>query len=198
MSSARYARATLAGAVPAVAAAQAGDPAATTVAGLNAALLSSMRSGGGAEARAKKLQPSVDAAFDFPAMTRFAVGPSWAMIAPGDQAALTRAFARFSAATYAHNFDGYAGERFTIDPTVQTRGPDKLVRSQLVPKQGEPTGFTYRLRQSGGSWKIIDVFFNNTISELASQRADFQSTLSQGGAPALVRKLDEKIATLQR
>ena len=48
----------------------------------------------------------------------------------------------------------------------------------------------YRMRQDGGSWKVIDVFYNSTISQLTTQRSDFASTLSSGGAKALIAKLD--------
>ena len=42
----------------------------------------------------------------------------------------------------------------------------------------------------------MDVFYNGAISQLATQRADFASTLSAGGAPALVKKLDAKTEAL--
>ena len=38
-------------------------------------------------------------------------------------------------------------------------------------KAGVP--ISYRLRQSGGGWKIIDVFYRNSISQIATRRADF-------------------------
>ena len=73
---------------------------------------------------------------------------------------------------------------------------DKLVKSQLIGKSGTPTAFTWRMRQTGGQWKIVDVFYNGAISQLASQRSDFQSTLASGGAAALVKKLNDKTETL--
>ena len=129
-------------------------------------------------------------------MTRFAVGPGWSAMSAADQQALVRAFGRFTAATFAKNFDGQL--RFAIDPAVQTRAPDKLVTDTLTPRTGSPTVLRWRMRESGGRWKIVDVFYNGAVSQLATQRADFQSTLAAGGAAALVKKLDEKTATLLR
>jgi phospholipid transport system substrate-binding protein len=37
---------------------------------------------------------------------------------------------------------------------------------------------------------VIDVYYNGGISQVATQRSDFQSTLQSGGAKALVAKLD--------
>ena len=161
-------------------------------------LLAAMKGGraAGAQGRFTRILPAADAAFDFATMTRVAVGPTWTTLAPAQQQQLVTAFGRFTAASFAKNFDSYDGERFVVDPAVQTRGVDKLVKSQLIGKSGTPTAFTWRMRQVGGRWKIVDVFYNGAISQLASQRSDFQSTLTSGGAPALIKKLDEKTETL--
>ena len=79
---------------------------------------------------------------------------------------------------------------------MQTREPDKIVTDTLTSRTGSPTVLRWRMRQAGGRWKIVDVFYNGAISQLATQRADFQSTLSAGGAPALVKKLDAKTDAL--
>ena len=73
---------------------------------------------------------------------------------------------------------------------MDTRGPDKLVHTQLI-SSGDPTDLAYRMRQTtSGQWKVIDVYFNGSISQLSQQRADYASTLASGGAPALVQKIN--------
>jgi len=177
---------------PAVVVAQAPDPAIATIDGLDNALLESMKAGhAGAEARYVRLLPAVERAFDLPTMTRFAVGGAWSGYAPGEQAALTKAFGRLTAANLAHNFTSFEGEQFTVNPVVQTRGLDKLVRSQIVPKSGDPTELNYRMRQAGGSWKVIDVYFG-AISQLTAQRSDFAAAAVPGGAADLIRKINAK------
>ena len=75
---------------------------------------------------------------------------------------------------------------------MDTRGPDKLVHTDLISGGGAPIDLTYRMRQADtGQWKIIDVYFNGSISQLSQQRSDFASTLQSGGAPALVTKLND-------
>ena len=103
---------------------------------------------------------------------------------------LTAAFRRMTVAQYARNFDSWSGESFTIDPNVQVRGTDKLVRTTLnAPKQA-PIAISYRLRQNGGSWRIVDVFYRNAISQIATRRSDFASILQRGGARSLVAHMD--------
>jgi phospholipid transport system substrate-binding protein len=168
------------------------DPAAAQVDGLDAALLSAMKAGkaAGVQGRSRILAPAVARAFDIPTMIKFAVGPGWANIPAGQQQALAEAFQRLTVASYAHNFDGYSGERFEVDPNVVTRGPDKVVQSKIISAGSAPVVISYRMRQSGGAWKIIDVFYNGSISQLTTRRADFSATLAQGGATALIAHLN--------
>ncbi len=51
--------------------------------------------------------------------------------------------------------------------------------------------FIYRLRQFGGSWKIVDILLDGSISQLNVYRSDFAATIKAGGATALVKKIDE-------
>lgn len=163
--------------VPAMVQAQAADPAAAQIDAFDSALLKVMKQGKalGPQGRYRELQPAVERAFDLAAMTRFAVGAKWTSASPQQQTALVNAFTRLTVASYAHNFDSYDGERFVVDPNVQTRGPDKLVKSQIVPSKGAPTRIAYRMRQVGGTWRVIDVYYKGSISELATRRSDFSS-----------------------
>ncbi len=176
--------------------AQPADPASGTVQALNNGLLTIMRAGSaaGQAGRARSIAPVVDRTFDIPLMTRLSVGPSWPTIAPGDQTALVAAFRALTVAQYAKNFDGFSGESFTIVPQVETRGGDKLVRTTLVVPTGAPEALNYRLRQSGGQWKIIDVYYRNAISQLATRRSEFARPLATGGAPALIAHLNRLAA----
>lgn len=185
-----FAAAIVATAAPALA--QASDPAAATVDALDNALIATMKAGAsaGLKGREAKIGPAIDRAFDLPLMTRLAVGPSWNAIASADRTALVAAFRRMTVAQYASNFDGFSGQSFAIAPKVETRGGDKLVRTTLKNPKGGDVAIAYRLRQSGGGWKIIDVFYKNSISQVATRRSDFASVLQKGGAKALIAHLN--------
>jgi phospholipid transport system substrate-binding protein len=179
-----------------VARAQADDPAASQINTLDRALLDVMKRAKalGPKGRYEALRPALEAAFDLPTMTRFAVGTSWNTLTPEQQAQLVKAFTRMTVATYAHNFDGYSGETFSLDK-VDTRGPDKLVRTRLN-GGGAATQLAYRMRQSGGGWKVIDVYYNSSVSSLLGQRSEYAATLASGGAAALAKSLDHKADVL--
>lgn len=179
---------------PAAVQAQAADPAVETVRTLNGGLLGIMRAGGATAARARQIAPVIDRTFDIPLMTRLSVGPAWNTFSAPDQQALVAAFRAVTVAQYAKNFDGWSGEKFTELPQVETRGTDKLVRTTIGSPGGSPEAINYRLRQSGGQWKIVDVYYRNAISQLATRRSDFAAVVAKGGAPALIQHLDKLAA----
>jgi len=170
----------------------AADPAVTLIEKFHDALLDVMKQGPalGPAGRYKKLEPEIDAAFDLAAMTKFTVGPAWTKMTDGEHKSLIAAFRRMTVASYAHNFNSFKGQKFVVDPAVEVRGPDRLIKSQVVPEGEKPVNLTYRMRDAGGTWKVIDVIYE-FVSQLATRRSDFASTLASGGAAALVKKLDE-------
>ena len=172
--------------------AQVSDPAATTIQALDDALIGIMKNGksAGVKGRSAVIAPALDRAYDLPLMTRLSVGSAWTTITPADQTALVAAFRRMTIAQYASNFSSFSGQSFTIDPKVEARGGDRLVRTTLNDPNGSPVAIAYRLRQSGGGWKIIDVFYRNSISQLAIRRSDFAGVLASGGAKALTAHLN--------
>lgn len=185
--------------VPAVVCAAPADPAAARIETFDRAVVDIMKQGPtlGVRGRFRKFGPVIEDAFDLPLMTRFAVGPSWANLSDSDRQSLVRAFSRLTAASYAHNFDRFEGERFELTGAVQTRGLDKIVQSKLYPSDRAPVDLTYRMRQSGGQWKIVDVYYG-AISQLTTRRSDFAGPLASGGAKGLIAHLDEATAKLLR
>ncbi len=172
--------------------AQASDPAAARIESFDAAVIKTLQAGkaAGAAGRVKVVGPAVEQTFDLPYMTRVAVGPDWTKMSAEDQAALQKAYARYAVANWAKNFDNYSGQKLELDGPVQDRGAGKVVKTKLTGPGASPVSLTYLMHQDGGTWKVIDVVYNGGISQLSTQRSDFASTLSSGGAKALVAKLD--------
>jgi len=172
--------------------AQASDPAAAKIESFDAAVIKTLQAGkaAGASGRAKVVGPAVEQTFDLAVMARTAVGPDWLKMSPDDQAAVLKAYARYAVANWAKNFDNYSGQKLELDGPVQDRGDAKLVKTKLTSPGSSPVSLAYRMRDTGSGWKVVDVQYNGGISQIATQRSDFASTLSSGGAKALVAKLD--------
>ena len=152
----------------------------------------------GIRGRYDTLAPVVSAAFDLPAMTRISVGPRWTSIPKEQQASLIDAFSRMTIATYASRFDGYSGERFEVDPEVESRGAGSVVHTRIVQSKGEPVALNYLMRRSGSAWKAVDVYLTGTISEIATRRSEFNGILDAGGPQALIGSLRQQTDRMMR
>jgi phospholipid transport system substrate-binding protein len=145
----------------------------------------------GYDGRYKKLQPAIQQTFDVPFMTRIVVGPTWNSWTQQQRDSITDAFGKFIVATYARRFDGYGGESFVVDGS-QPSGTGMVVQTHLNRPHDSPVTINYLMRQSGGSWKAVDVFLTGSISELATRRSEFASVLERGGYDALLSELQAK------
>ncbi len=145
--------------------------------------------------RDRRFWPAINSAFDLGTMTRYAAGPAWSTFSPSQQAAVREAFAHFLVADYASLVRDYSGQSFVVEPqtTREPRGGGEVVKTKLIQAGGRNVTINYLVR--GG--RVIDVYFNGTISDLATRRDEFASILAGGGgADALVRKLRERTETL--
>ncbi len=173
----------------------AADPAVRQIESFYAALLDTMKRGDqlGLQGRQRQLIPVVEEVFDLPAMTQLSVGPSWSSLSEGERKAIIEAFTRMTVANYAKNFAKFSGERFVVDPMVKMRNADKIVESKLVGSDGSSVPFNYRMHMVGDKWKIVDIYLNGYVSQLALRRADFSSMIASSGAAGLVKKINEMV-----
>jgi len=146
----------------------------------------------GFSGRYKKLEPAIKTAFNLPMMAHFAVGPAWTEASANEQSALISAFSDFSVATYASRFANYDGEQFDVVDEKPTTG-GVIVETKLTPKDGDAVSLNYLMHtDETGGWRIVDVYLNGTISELATRRSEFTAIVSRDGLTALVNSLDAK------
>lgn len=166
---------------------------ATVVEGFYAALLDIMKAGkdAGFQGRFAKLKPAFEKAFDVTFMSRFVAGPAWDGMTEDQRKKLVAAFTDFSVAFYARNFRAFDGESFVVEGAREIP-QGTMVTSRIVPKADKPVPMNYLLRKGDAGFKIIDVFLDGTISQLATRRTDFAATLRDQGAAGLIQVLEAK------
>jgi phospholipid transport system substrate-binding protein len=142
------------------------------------------------------LAPVVDRAFDLATVLKVSVGGRWDSMDPASQARLVEAYRRFTIATYVANFDKYEGEHFQVLPGARDLGADRVVQTQIVSGNGDRVRLDYVMRDDAGTWKVVDVLLNGSISRVAVQRSDFRKILAHGDADALIASLRQKIVDL--
>jgi phospholipid transport system substrate-binding protein len=142
------------------------------------------------------MAPAVDRAFNLPQLLQSTVGLRWAQIAPAQREKLLAAFRAFTIASYVANFNTDSGDGFRILPETRNIGADQVVETEIVPKSGDPTRIDYVMRQGQAGWQVVDVLEQGTISQVAVQRSDFRSLLSDGTGVALTDSLNKRVAKL--
>jgi len=174
------------------------DPTAARVQAFYDVLLDTMKQGPqlGVQGRFDKLLPAVQAAYDMSTMMKIACGSNWAKIPTEEQQALIVAFERMSTAIYADRFAKFSGQKFVVDPAPVPHNADMVVRTQLIPGNGDPVQLNYLMRGSADNMRIVDVFREGAISELATRRSEFAGVLRSDGPDALLAKLKERADTI--
>jgi phospholipid transport system substrate-binding protein len=173
-------------------------PPSTVVDSLNDTLLGVMKDAEelGYEGRCERLSPVLRNLYDIPFMAQKSVGRYWKTTSEAERQHLLETFTEFTIANYAGNFDDYSGQTFeTLGEEESTHGT-MIVRSRLVDPNGEETQLNYRLRPVDGEWKIIDVYLNGTVSELALRRSEYSSLIQREGLDSLIVALNQKITNL--
>lgn len=185
-------------AAPAPSAAQEAPPASAVIKRLNATLLDLMQRADelGYEGRARIVGPVVFESFDLRAMARVALGKHWRRLESAERDGFIDLLGRMSIANYASRFDGYSGERLLVVDEEDAPQGLRLVRSRIVKADGGEVKLDYRLRSVEGEWRIVDVFLNGTVSELALRRAEYTSIIERRGYPALVEAIEARIDEL--
>jgi phospholipid transport system substrate-binding protein len=173
------------------------DPAARHIQTYYQQLMPTLRLAGQLSVRERdqRFGPAITSAFDIATMARLATGPAWGSFSSAQQAAVREAFARFLVADYASLVTDYSGESFVVDPQTspESRGGGEIVKTKILQPGGRTVTINYLVR--GG--RVVDVYLNGTVSDLATRRDEFASILAGGGgADALVKTLRERTATL--
>jgi phospholipid transport system substrate-binding protein len=134
----------------------------------------------GVRERYKGFAPAITTAFDLATMTRLAVGPAWKNFSPAQQSVVQEAFTHFIVADYASQIKDYSGESFVVDPQTspEARGGGEIVKTRL---RGE---------------RVIDIYLNGTISDLATRRDEFATIIASGGADGLIKRLQDRTQSL--
>ncbi len=174
-------------------------PATEVIGQFNQALLGVMKNAAalGYEGRAKALREPVNHTYDMATMSLMILGTAGRALSPADQTRVADAFTRLTVATYADQFDGYSGEKFTVSPAIPSQRGLVIVPSQIIATTGDPVALDYLMRPNdAGDWRIVDVLLAGSVSQVAVRRSELLALFRAKGADGLVAALDAKVAEL--
>lgn len=151
----------------------------------------------GFQGRIERLTPLMKETFDLEFMASKTVSREWRKLSDEDKARWIDAFTRLTTANYAGRFTGFKGEEFvTLGQQEAARGTE-MVLSKIVVPDDKDVQLNYRLRKKDGVWKVIDIYLDGTVSELALRRAEYSSVLKNEGYEQLVATVETKIEDLK-
>jgi phospholipid transport system substrate-binding protein len=136
--------------------------------------------------------------FDSRTIGRFVLGRYWRTATPEQQREYLRLFEEMIVQTYARRFTDYAGESLDVLGARPEGEVDAMVNSRVVRPDGPPVNVTWRVRESGGTYKIIDVIVEG-VSMSVTQRNEFSAVIQRNGGQIepLLDALREQIEAAQ-
>jgi phospholipid transport system substrate-binding protein len=152
----------------------------------------------GFKGRAEKLRPAILDCYDMATMVKATLGSGASKLTDEEKAKLLDTYIQFSVATYAAQFDDWEGERFDVGEARPSTAGQVIVPSWIVPKSGDPTAIDYVLRQDQGKWKVVDVLYDGTVSQVAVRRSEFSSILRARGPAGLIETIVNQTAQLEK
>ena len=97
-------------------------------------------------------------------------------------------FSEYVLQTYSARLGGYAGETMTVVGARQANEKDVVVRTRIDRSSGPPITAAWRVRTTGGRYRIIDVMVEG-ISMAIAQRSVFASVVQRDGIEGLLAVL---------
>ena len=151
----------------------------------------------GIQGRIDKLGPLMNRAFDLTFMVSKTVGRHWRKLSTEDKDLWVDAFKRFTTANYAGRFTGFTGEEFVTNGVEEAPRGTRVVLTKIVIPDDDDVQLNYRLIERDGAWRVIDVFLDGTVSELALRRSEYSSALKREGFASLLESVEAKIIDLK-
>jgi len=131
--------------------------------------------------------------FDFRTMTRLVLARNWKRLSPEERDEFVEEFTQYLANDYGNRIERYEQETVEVlGERPEARG-DVTVKTRIVGGENDGALVDYRMRQSDGQWKIIDVVVEG-ISLVANFRDQFRDVMGREGPSALLEKLRDKNA----
>jgi phospholipid transport system substrate-binding protein len=158
-------------------------------------VLSIAYSGHGSESLAARVRPLLEKSFAFDLVTRQAMGPGWRQFSATDQKRVTELFTELLIRTYSSRVVGTQRPKITYGSPAEL-GPDRreIPTRVTMASSSEPFAVVYRMIKLPAGWRTYDVLIEG-VSFVANYRAQFDEIIQNGGASAVIRTLETKLAT---
>jgi phospholipid transport system substrate-binding protein len=148
-----------------------------------------------AQDRIRAFRGVVDQIADVPRITRFVLGKYARTATPAQRAQFDPLFRTYAQDVYESQLSQYHGEKVQVTGSV-VRNPGDVIVNSLVSggKLDKPAPVSWRVLNSGGGWKIVDVEASGVWLAITQQQ-DFVSTIdnAHGDINVLIAQLQNNV-----
>lgn len=141
--------------------------------------------------REARLEKVFYRAVDVDWIARFVLGKHIRKASEVQKKRYLAAYGPFAVNVYAKRFNEYSGETFKVTRTQKDPQGFFMVHVQIIRPAGEPVEVQFRVHERNGKLKIFDVVIEG-VSQLTTQRSEFNTIVADGGLDALIARLEEK------
>jgi len=135
--------------------------------------------------------------FDFDTMSKLVIARPWKKFTSQQRDQFIASFKTHLARSYGRRLSRYEGVNVKVVGEIAEQRGDVTVQSQVVGGQFDGAEMNYRMRSSTGKWLVIDVVIEG-VSLVSNFRSQFKPIVTEGGAPELLRRLEDKNDVLQQ
>lgn len=167
-----------------------------TIEQFNAAIVEAIQAEAaiGFAGRLEIISPAVWEAFDMELLARRTIGRlQWRRWSDEQKSQYVDTLQLLQAATLADRFKSGSEVAFAVDEVTDGPRGSKLVHTRIVRADDEDVKLNYLLLERDDKWRVVDVYLNSTISEVATRRADYSGILRDEGYDALLAALNTQI-----
>lgn len=159
-------------------------------------VLSVAYGGHGNENLAVRVRPLLEKSFAFDIITRQAMGPGWRQFSAAEQKRVTDLFTELVIRTYSSRVVGTQRPKIAYGQPVELAPDRREIPTRVTTSaDSQPISVVYRLVKLPAGWRSYDVLIEG-VSFIANYRAQFDGIIQNGGAPAVIRTLESKLAAL--
>ena len=144
------------------------------------------------QGRFEIVAPVVREIFDVPFMAAKSIGRYWRKLDGEQRHRWVKTFEEFTISNFADRFDGFSGQSFEISGERPASRETRVVETILTRPGDESVELDYRMRSTAGAWRVVDIYSDGSVSEVALRRSEYAAVLKGRGIEGLIAAVSAK------
>lgn len=145
----------------------------------------------------ERFEKLFNSALDLDFIGQFVLGRYWKTATPDQRKNFIAVYRELNIKTWSARFDEFKGKSFVFVGSTPSSSPNQVfINSTVAMDQGEPAKVIWRVKQTGDSFKIVDIIIEN-VSLAITARNEYTAFIknNSGGLDALIEDLKIKVKT---